>query len=437
MQKAILKQVLFLIFIALILVMLMGLLIFSSAKAAERLNLPSEPSFAERNPVSAIFENDDGDVSVTKRRNRAIGTGRYNRVEGFYAGMALNKSGDECAPPAGWSTRPVLFGHWGYAFKSKDFQYQVGLEQGLWSNNRLAFGGEYHRTMDSPDKWIISEHENTLAAFFLCEDFRDYYFSEGASGYVTQNIADAVKLTLAYRQDDWKSRNKATDWSLFGGHKRFRPNPLMAEGDVRSLAGKLVLDTRNSAKKTTRGLFVQMEGEYAGRSLKGDFDYSRFEADARWYWTLGSWEGIDFRFRGGTAYGTLPWQKTYHLGGIGTLRGFRYKTFPAGPDSSGGNRVALFQVEYRMGREDFPFGFDFGFLEQFNLIFFSDLGWVGSANPNKDLWEGFGGLSFKTMKNDVGVALANRSGSMRVELARRTDTGKKPFTVYFRIERPF
>lgn len=435
MQKTILKQVLFLIFVAFILVLLMGMLIFSSAKAEEGTGFILKRTFA-LNPAARMIEDDEDNFDM-KRKNHAEGVVRYNRVEGSYLGMSWNKDGASCIIPKNSSTHPILYGFWGYAFESKDFQYQIGLEKGFFDSNRLAFGGEYHRNTDTPDRWVISDHENSIAAFLLKEDFQDYYFTDGASGYITQNFSEALKLCIGYQQDDWTALKKNTNWSLFGGHKRFRPNPSMDEGDVRSLTGKVVLDTRNNPKKYTRGLYIQIEGEYAGKGLNGDFDFNRFLADARWFWTLDSWEGLDIRLRAGALHGDLPWQKSFYLGGISTLRGFGYKSFPFGPMQLGGNRMALVQAEYRLGNEEFPFGLDLGFFNQFNPILFSDLGWVGQVDSNLDMWEGYDSISFKTLKNDVGVALANRSGNVRLEVVRRTDTSRKPFAFYFRIERPF
>ena len=96
----------------------------------------------------------------------------------------------------------------------------------------------------------------------------------------------------------------------------------------------------------------------------------------------------------------------------------------------------LAQFEYRMGHQDLPDEIDLGILEHFNLILFTDLGWIGTVDPEDGLFKGFD-FGWSDLKNDVGIALANRSGNVRVELARRTDTSDKPFSFYFRINRPF
>ena len=99
--------------------------------------------------------------------------------------------------------------------------------------------------------------------------------------------------------------------------------------------------------------------------------------------------------------------------------------------------MVLAQLEYRMGNQDLPDELDMGILDYFNLILFADVGWVGNGGIGSGLFEGFEGLSLVNMKSDVGIALANRSGSVRFQIARRTDTSKKPFVFSFRINRPF
>ncbi len=435
MQKSpVLKQVLFLIFIAIILVLLMGLMLFSSAKAQPSV---SDATVSRSPLLMRFFDEDEETWESSGRRQKTEGEVRYNRVEGAYLGLLVNTNEEREVKPVRNTTMPFIYGHAGYAFKLKKFEGQMGIEKRFMEDNPFGVGAEFHSAVETPDRWIISTHENSLAAFLLKEDFRDYYYADGASGYVIQNLGSALSLKVAYRSDEYDSLKKETNWSLFGGHKKFRENPAMSDGQTRSVAARIVLDTRNNPKNATRGLYIQLEGERSGGELGGDYEYERLLADVRLYCTLESWEGLDIRLRAGTATGNIPWQKTFHLGGISTLRGFSYKAFPSGPLQPGGNRMALAQVEYTFGREDFPYGLDLGFLDQFNVILFSDAGWVHAADAGLDFWDGFDGLSGGTIKHDAGIALANRSGNVRFEAARRTDTGNKPYTFYFRIEKPF
>ena len=421
MQRVMMKQVLLLVFLSMSLMLVMGLVICTNANA-QGLSMN-------------FFQDWDDDWDDDwGRGNRISPDVRYNRVEGLYLGFRV----EEDYWRSHYPRRPFLYGFSGYAFKAKELQYRIGLEKGFFDELRMAFGGEYHRIIDTEDRWIIPDIENSLAAFFLKEDFQDFFLREGGSGYIRQNVTRDICLTAAYHYDVIDSVEKNTNWALFGGKKHFRDNPAMDAGEMRSVVGKLVIDTRNSEKRTTRGWYVQAEGEYAGKDLKGDFDFNRLLVDIRRYQPIGFGEGIDFRLRVGTISGEMiPWHKSFHLGGLSSLRGFPYKAFPAGPMSPGGNRMLLAQLEYRMGSQDLPDELDWGLLERFNIILFADAGWVGYADQDVDLFGGFDSLTWSKLKTDVGIALANRSGNVRIQVARRTDTNKKPYVFLFRINRPF
>jgi hypothetical protein len=448
MKSFVLKQVLFLIGATLILVLIMGVFLISSAHGA---TLPSGSRAGFKSALMTSSSDDDwaddwdeewdkdwGDDWDNDSNDWVDGerTGvmvRYNRVEGLMAGMRIKKEY--------WRSRethrPFIYGHWGYAFAAKEFQYMAGLEKGLFDEFRFGFGGEYHRMIDTPDRWIIPDEENSLAAVLLKEDFQDFYLREGGSGYIIQNINGAATFTAAYNVDEFRSVEKNTNWSLFGGKKQFRQNPAMDEGELHSLSLNFELDTRNSKRKTRQGWLVQLEGEHAGDDLRGDFTFDRVLLDLRRYQPLGYNDGLDFRIRAGSSWGHLPWQRSYQLGGLSTLRAFRFKKFPDGPDQAGGNRMVLAQLEYRLGNQDLPDEFDLGILEHFYIVLFADAGWVAHVDENMDWTEGFEDLDYHDFKNDVGLALTNRGGNVRFEIARRTDTSVKPFMFWFRLNRPF
>ena len=447
MKSFVFKQALFLIGATLILVLLMGFFFFSSAHGGTPpCDLRAE---FETAILSSSWDDDwdddwdewednwdddwDSDMDDWVNGDRAGLMLRYNRVEGLMAGMRMKR---EYWRERG-SNRPFIYGHWGYAFAAKEFQYQAGLEKGMFDTFRFSFGGEYHRMIDTPDRWIIQDEENSIAAILLKEDFQDFYLREGGSGYVMQNLTEAISLTAAYHVDEFRSVEKNTNWSIFGGKKQFRPNPAMDEGELKSISLKFEIDTRNSKKKTKSGWYIQMEGEHAGDDLNGDFTFDRALVDIRRFQPLGYQDGLDLRIRAGSSWGDMPWQRRFHLGGLSTLRAFRYKKFPCGPDQAGGNRMVLGQIEYRLGRQDLPDEIDLGILENFYIILFADAGWVAHVDEGLDWTEGFDDLDYRDFKSDIGLALANRGGNMRFEIARRTDTGHKPFMFWFRLNRPF
>jgi hypothetical protein len=453
MQRNVMKQVLLLVLMTVVLVLLMGFWLVTAAKAEPPqapLSGNGKTIFTE-NLISGPWDDWDEDEDEAKNEDKAKDEGlrkrrrhkeetalevSYNRVTGIYLGVKLDKA-DRGRSWERTRRQNLLFGSVGYALKAKDFLYRAGLEKGFFKSSRMTVGGEYHHQILTPDVWIMPDDENSVAAILIKEDFRDYYQAEGASGWISQKLFSNVKISATYLSEKTESLERNTNYALFGGKKKFRENPPMDAGQFKTLTGRIVVDTRNSVRRTTRGWYIQAEGEHAGGGLGGDFEFDRYLADVRRYQPLGYGEGVDVRLRAGTSHGDLPWERTFWLGGVSTLRGFKHKAFPAGWKNPGGNRMLLAQIEYRMGREDLPDALDLGLLEEFNLIAFTDAGWVGQADPEEGPAEGFEYLSFKTLKNDVGLALANRSGSIRCEVARRTDTSEKPYSLWVRFNRTF
>ncbi len=118
------------------------------------------------------------------------------------------------------------------------------------------------------------------------------------------------------------------------------------------------------------------------------------------------------------------------MGGLSTLRGFRYKSFV-------GDRMVLANLEYNLNPR--LLSTDLFFLDELNYVIFFDAGTAWFANPAKDekWFEGFSDLTLRNVKSDIGLALVFDDGQYRFSFAKRLDTGKKPLNVMFRIVKPF
>lgn len=350
---------------------------------------------------------------------------RYNRVEGLFLGLRL--------PKYDWYREKrfsvSLYGHAGYGFQSKRGRYQIGLERRFF---HTSIGAEAHDLTDTQDKWIISTFENSLAAGFLREDFHDFYRRTGVSAYLIQNFTSHFSITAGYRKDQYEQMKKETNWSVFGGDKKFRSNPLIDEIEMRSAFLKVTLDTRNDWKYPTQGWFINFDAELARREFNEkyeDIDFDRFILDIRRYQPIGYGENLDFRLRAGTARGLLPIQFHYDLGGISTLRGYRFKEFPDG------DRMVLGNVEYRIygpkGRvNDFMLG-------GINIILFADAGLVWQADDKSTFDASFEDLRWEDLMTDVGIAFSNYEGNVRFTIAKQLDDKDEPLVLTFRIRRPF
>ncbi len=290
---------------------------------------------------------------------RYIPAWRYNRVEGLVVGIGarpLNFDDED---------RLKIIGQVGYAFGLEKVRYEVGGEVRLTDapSDRygLKVGGAYRRNTATNDTWKTTWTENSLAAFFFKNDFFDYYEVEGWSAYAVGRLTPYAQLTAGYFSEDYRSLDRNVHWSLFGGDG-FRVNPPVDEDRIGALKLALEAGAVRSYEDLPRGAALRTEIE-TSRGMGGDFEYTRLTADARAYLPTGRYGSLALRLRGGTTSGTVPYQKGFTLGGVGSVRAYPQNAFY-------GTDMLLGNVEYILG------DMDLGFLDDFHLLGFADFGWT-------------------------------------------------------------
>lgn len=327
--------------------------------------------------------------------------GNYNRVEGLPVlfGPVFRTMGDDYF-------RLDALGLWrsesGIRIAPRELGYVLKAEQRFGPEGRFSVGAEAHSLVDPIERNGLQDVEASLAAFLLHRDYRDYFEREGFAGRLGYHDVDAgVRLGLEYRDDEHAFVMEGSPWTIKRNDAPWRPQPLVAEGRLRSLAGEIVLDNRNDRENPTDGWYVEagatlgISGDLAmpeyraaepspatiaapERSLEADFGSGLL--DVRRYLRLGP--GADLRLRGylaGSLDGEpLPPQFQRTLGGEGTLPGFSvmqldcgartrpFSVFRSDEETTlrlpvfagyGCDRVALFQAEYRSALS-FDLGFD-------------------------------------------------------------------------------
>jgi len=288
-----------------------------------------------------------------------IGDIYYNRVDGaaVFGGIKYTDAD---------SLIPSIEALAGYAFSSSRWRYNISLTQtvlrGRWP---LEAGGRIYRLLSSDDDQIISNVENSIFALFFNEDWKDYYETQGAYGFLRAGIMRWGKLEIGYQAEtqNWLDAHPKL-WALFGS-KEFRGNfssvPYntliakradFADRQMTSLKMKLSIDSRNDGDETKKGWYGYMDFEHSPQAWKGDFDFDRFETRLQRYQPLNRYQSLLLTAAYGQVNGDyIPLNRFFFLGGLGTVHGCRHK-------ETVGKEYVLFSGEYhfRIPRSSFsPF----------------------------------------------------------------------------------
>ena len=114
----------------------------------------------------------------------------------------------------------------------------------------------------------------------------DYYEREGGFarlGWHTQ-AGPGVAVSVSGRLERHRSLSRTTSYDLLGRDAVQRDNPAIVDGDFAAVAVRLALgsvaDGVGATVSGQRGL--ELTVEHAADELIGEYDYTRFEGDARW-----------------------------------------------------------------------------------------------------------------------------------------------------------
>ncbi|MFC1575146.1 hypothetical protein ACFL5A_00675 [Gemmatimonadota bacterium] len=326
----------------------------------------------------------------------------YNRVEGLPVmfGPSIRTGGQS-------PLRLDLFAIWrtetGLDLGEEDFGYALRAEQSVGGRDRLAFGGTFFSMVEPIEDWGISNLEASLATFILHKDYRDYYEREGWSAYARLRFPFMpVVLKAEYVEEEHGFSPVAQPWSLTNNNDPWRPQTLVAEGDIRYVEGSLTIDTRNHEGRPTDGWFIQASGR---RGLGGDLilpahraafedpaalldpveyetDFLTGFLDIRSYNRVSPGSSLNLRgVLGGTLTDQpLPPQYQHSFGGVGSLPGYPLFFADCGArgtergydlvegevvgrvpvfQSYGCDKMAVFQAEFRGNLfVDWSFGWD-------------------------------------------------------------------------------
>ncbi|MGH7453337.1 MAG: DUF5686 family protein, partial [bacterium] len=310
----------------------------------------------------------------------------FNRVEALYLNMGVKvqpRFSKQTDHASGWT----FYGDMGYGFKNekkKRPRWAAGLQKDFQTPNRLTFGAEYFYKLDTNDRWIVSEFENSLAGIFLHEDFMDFFSRKGARAFVDYQLAQVHTLRLEASGHRYEPLRRNSNWSLFGGDKDYPLNPRSAplspfgvqSGEEISVTLIGAFDWRDNPVFPNLGW--QVEG-YFERTAK-DFETNGLFLTMKRYQPTFSDQKLLAKIMFGSRSGSFAYQHLLTLGGLSSLRGYRDKEFV-------GNRLLFANVTYQVGQSAFggllrrlPLHY-IPFWETLSLGFFAETGYAWIADP--------------------------------------------------------
>lgn len=246
----------------------------------------------------------------------ATGTIRYNRAEGLAVAPGVRFT-----PGERWS----LGIRGGYATAAEHAFGEVDVWRGALPD-RLGIGVYANQLRDiGVGTPVVSGAMNSVTALLAGYDFTDPYFATGAELRADRPVGRGWNGALRLRGERHRQAQMETDFSLLGGGSHFRPVWLIAEGEF--YGGSVGVRRVVPAERARGlGLGVTVDG---GVLASGDVRYGHWRprVDAGWI-SRGS-AGSEFTVdaAAGAAFGDVPPQGEFLLGGRGTVPGYGFRSY--------------------------------------------------------------------------------------------------------------
>ena len=329
---------------------------------------------------------------------------RYNRAEGAAFYLPLDLDTDDIS---GFH----VDGFGGYAFGPERWYGRLAIAQ-YFFKHRLGLIVEGHSEARHDDGWRISPTENFIGAFFLKEDWHDYYEAEGYGGSVVVYPLAGLRLMARYRNETQRLMPRTVSWSMFGGEKNFRPGYPVTNGKDVNLAYQFQLGS--GVGLFHRRFALSLTASYTSTLPGSFFEYTREEVVANLFLPLHRRIGIRAAVKTGATLSTgtgFGLQHMVPVGGVGSIGGYAYK------DQAGSHYVLV----------DMAFTLDRGSALA-AILWQYGRAWDAEYGLFQDDY--FNAVS-QSSRHSIGLRLGDEES--RLELFRPLSGSKNEFVIYFRL----
>ena len=235
-------------------------------------------------------------------------------------------------------------------------------------------------------------HNEFISNYVTLKNRDDIYKGE-ADGY--ENDRDQ------YYEDQFNTSDKYhPEWMPNTAAERRKEN----FGVTRSITLGRIFDSRDNVYDPHEGKRMAYSVEWAG-GLGGDFDFTKFTADWRYYFRAGGENVWALNLGAGYADGDMPLSQRFAMGGSDTLRGYE-------DDQFRGNSMVKATLEYR-----------FPIVKKVQGVLFTDNGYAWDKRHEDE-------FDFGLIKNSYGVGLRINSplGPVKLDYGYGEDGGKFHFS---------
>ena len=313
-------------------------------------------------------------------------------------------------------------------------------------NIRWEFGGEDNKNYDFSytRPWIDSKETSaTLNLYDITNEYADYDIdgneiarydkkrrgqeitlsrktnNEFISNYITiknrddiyKGVADGYENDTQYYEEKFYKKDPTTGEIIYkdGKYKDWMPETAAQRraenfGTTRSLTFGRVYDSRDNVYDPHEGKRIGYSMEWAG-GLGGDFDFTKWTADWRYYYRAGGESVWALNLGAGYASGNMPLSQRFTMGGSDTLRGYE-------DDQFRGNSMLKATLEYR-----------FPIVKKVQGVLFTDNGYAWDKR-HEDAFD------LGLIKNSYGLGLRINSplGPVKLDYGYGEDGGKFHFS---------
>ncbi|HPY31488.1 MAG TPA: outer membrane protein assembly factor BamA [Verrucomicrobiota bacterium] len=293
--------------------------------------------------------------------------------------------------------KPPLFQGGGQKFRlrvqmgTKRQDFVITFIEPWFLGRKLELGVElYHREMYFQSLDDLYDETRTGVNLSLRRTLWSDFFIGGVSYTLERVGIDISKRLLPRYVED----SSGTPQFLRGPV----PNDILHErGDtlLSKLGAFVAYDTRNSTQLPDAGQRTRLSGELSSGYVGSERDYYSLELHTVWYFR-GLWKGhiLEVAGRTGVTEGLdgddVPFYDRYYLGGLNTLRGFKYRSVsprePGFKEPIGGNTYWFGSAEYSVPlvQQEKKFGVRLGLFYDIGRINADAYDW--EVNQFRDNW---------------------------------------------------